>query len=193
MSPNEVLTTGQISKLCGVAPRTVSKWFDNRTLRGYRIPGSQDRRVPVCTLHRFLLQSGMSDAAERLLDRVLVLSNDEDLIGKIELQLANEPLLSFEVVRNTFSLGHAIAKAPASLIVIDASTSSWCVETVCQALVQGVPNRRTRLLLILSEEQTLSSNMTNCFDEVFRAPFDIDLLVLRISSLLGRSTEERLV
>ena len=40
----KVFTTGQVAKICKVAPRTVSKWFDTGRLRGYRIPGSQDRR-----------------------------------------------------------------------------------------------------------------------------------------------------
>src|SRR5262249_20909278 len=42
----KVFTTGQVAKICKVAPRTVSKWFDSGRLRGYRIPGSQDRRIP---------------------------------------------------------------------------------------------------------------------------------------------------
>src|SRR5262249_14744586 len=34
----KVFTTGQVAKICKVAPRTVSKWFDSGRLRGYRIP-----------------------------------------------------------------------------------------------------------------------------------------------------------
>src|SRR5688500_1648862 len=40
----DVLTTGKVAKICNVAPRTVSKWFDVGVLDGYRIPGSKDRR-----------------------------------------------------------------------------------------------------------------------------------------------------
>ena len=50
----KVFTTGQVAKICKVAPRTVSKWFDSGRLRGYRIPGSQDRRIPREHLLRFL-------------------------------------------------------------------------------------------------------------------------------------------
>ena len=49
-----VLTTGQVSKICNVAPRTVSKWFDSGQLGGYRIPGSRDRRIPKSELLRFM-------------------------------------------------------------------------------------------------------------------------------------------
>ena len=49
-----VLTTGQVSKICHVAPRTVCRWFDSGQLRGYRIPGSKDRRIPLPELVRFM-------------------------------------------------------------------------------------------------------------------------------------------
>ena len=53
-SSQNVLTTGQVAKICNVAPRTVSKWFDSGRLRGYRIPGSKDRRIPLEQLVRFM-------------------------------------------------------------------------------------------------------------------------------------------
>lgn len=55
----KVFTTGQVAKICGVAPRTVSKWFDSGRLKGYRIPGGPDRRIPRENLIRFLKEHGM--------------------------------------------------------------------------------------------------------------------------------------
>jgi hypothetical protein len=37
----DVLTTGEVAKICSVAPRTVSKWFDSGALTGYRIPAAR--------------------------------------------------------------------------------------------------------------------------------------------------------
>jgi two-component system response regulator RpaA len=55
----KVYTTGEAAKFLQVAPRTVSKWFDQGRLRGYRIPGSQDRRIPQEQLIRFMRDNGM--------------------------------------------------------------------------------------------------------------------------------------
>lgn len=55
-----IFTTDEVAKICKVAPRTVSKWFDSGRLRGYRIPGSQDRRIPREYLIRFLKEHGFS-------------------------------------------------------------------------------------------------------------------------------------
>ena len=70
-----VLTTGEVARICSVAPRTVSKWFDAGQLRGYRIPGSKDRRIPVEHLLRFMRAHGMPlNGLDNGLKRVLILA-----------------------------------------------------------------------------------------------------------------------
>lgn len=56
---NSVMTTGQVAKICNVAPKTVTKWFDNGQLKGYRIPGSRDRRIPLPELLDFMDEYGI--------------------------------------------------------------------------------------------------------------------------------------
>ena len=48
------LTTGKAAKICNVAPRTVSKWFDEGTLKGYKLANSEDRRIPFVTFAKFV-------------------------------------------------------------------------------------------------------------------------------------------
>ena len=49
-----VFTTGKVAEICHVSTRTVCKWFDSGSLKGYRVPGSQDRRIPRENLVKFL-------------------------------------------------------------------------------------------------------------------------------------------
>lgn len=58
---HKVFSLSQVAALCGVEHRTVSKWYDSGRLRGYRLPGSQDRRVPREHLIRFMRENGISD------------------------------------------------------------------------------------------------------------------------------------
>ena len=53
-------TVGQVAKIFKVAPRTVSKWFDAGRIKGYRIPGTQDRRIPEEYLIKFSNDHGMN-------------------------------------------------------------------------------------------------------------------------------------
>ena len=56
---NNVLTTGDVARICRVAPRTVQKWFDTGLLKGYRIPGSRDRRITIAELKCFIKAHNM--------------------------------------------------------------------------------------------------------------------------------------
>ena len=62
----DVLTTGEVAKICNVAARTVSKWFDSGQIEGYRIPGSKDRRIPVQSLMTFMQEHGIPFEANEL-------------------------------------------------------------------------------------------------------------------------------
>lgn len=54
------LGTGEIARALHVAPRTVSKWIDAGTLRGYKIPGpGGHRRVQRSDLLEFVKRHNM--------------------------------------------------------------------------------------------------------------------------------------
>src|SRR5678809_522606 len=77
----DVLTTGEVAKICNVAPRTVSKWFDSGALHGYRIPGSKDRRIPLNQLIRFMKQHGMPlNGLMTGATRVLIVDDEQDIV-----------------------------------------------------------------------------------------------------------------
>lgn len=42
-----------------MAPRTIHKWFDSGRIKGYRIPGTHDVRIPSEYLIGFLREHGM--------------------------------------------------------------------------------------------------------------------------------------
>ena len=54
-----VLSTGEVAKICHVSPRTVQKWFDRKLINGYKIPGGRDRRIPRNELIRFMEENNM--------------------------------------------------------------------------------------------------------------------------------------
>lgn len=53
-----IFTTGEVAAFIRVTPRTVCSWFDSGRLRGYRIPGSQVRKIPKEHLLRFMREHG---------------------------------------------------------------------------------------------------------------------------------------
>ena len=49
-----VLTTGQVAKFCDVSTMSVYKWFDSGLLKGYILPASKNRRIPLTELESFM-------------------------------------------------------------------------------------------------------------------------------------------
>jgi CheY-like chemotaxis protein len=102
----QVLTTGQVSRICKVAPRTVSKWFDTGQLRGYRIPGSKDRRIPLQQLVRFMKVHGMPmDELETGQSRVLIVDPERDLTALLQQALTDAGQYEVRVAESAFEAG----------------------------------------------------------------------------------------
>ncbi len=49
-----VYPSRRAADICGVSEMEIATWFDSGKLKGYRIPGSQDRRIPYDHLEKFL-------------------------------------------------------------------------------------------------------------------------------------------
>lgn len=115
-----VMTTGEVARICNVAPRTVSKWFDSGQLRGYRIPGSKDRRIPVDHLLRFMRAHGIPlnglDAGQK---RVLVLDGDDGLRETIAKALSANRGFEVLTAASAFEAGAIAAEFKPHVIVVD--------------------------------------------------------------------------
>ena len=59
LKKKDVLTTGQVAKVLRVAPRTVSTMIDDGRLKGWKIPGTKDRRVDYHDLYAFCVQNSI--------------------------------------------------------------------------------------------------------------------------------------
>lgn len=140
----EVFSTGQVAKICKVAPRTVSKWFDTGKLRGYRIPGGHDRRVPRGELVDFLNANGMPIPAElggaqaaHARPGVLGLCCQPRLVDELAEQLWGYDVLAYPT---GFDLGIACARRPPRALVLDfASGYSECCAIMAFALTISPP------------------------------------------------------
>ena len=61
---HRIFSTQEVADLCGVAERTVAKWFDSGRLRGWRTYQGT-RRIPANRLEQFLERHGMTEMLDR--------------------------------------------------------------------------------------------------------------------------------
>lgn len=102
----DVLTTGDVAKICHVSARTVSKWFDCGRLKGYRIPGSKDRRILLTELIRFLKINNIpSESLGVSKMRVLVVDSESEDIGRLCDYLENKSDYEVKRVKSSFETG----------------------------------------------------------------------------------------
>lgn len=157
----DVYTTGQISKMLGVAPRTVSKWIDEGTLKGYRIKNlaSQgDRRVRKADLLAYLNKSGIP-VPQELLSYNLLLSADTSL-----------EVDGFRRTDTPFDLGLVVAEGRAEYVVaVDVGSYG---KTASLALSRALAMRADRAMLIalLPDDEPASADWA-AFHHLVNAPF----------------------
>ena len=186
--PQDVFTTGQVAKICNVAPRTVSKWFDTGHLRGYRIPGSKDRRIPLEQLIRFMRVHGMPlNGLDGGLIRVLVLDSDEELASAVRQALLDAGRFEVDTANGAFSGGVAAEKFRPHLILLDIDSLHLDSERLCRFLRNSEDLQGTCLL-------AMSRDMTDAKGQMFlqqgiaqyiQKPFDAQALIQSIDDTVS--------
>jgi len=128
-----VLTTGDVAKICNVAPRTVSKWFDSGQLKGYRIPGSKDRRIPVSELIRFMKLHNMPATALPVGKiRVLVVDSDADAASALADTLQTKADYEVQTVRSNFETGVIAQKFAPHVLLINLLAEGIDATDICK-------------------------------------------------------------
>jgi excisionase family DNA binding protein len=129
----KTFTTGQIAKRCSVAPRTASKWIDRGHLKGWRIPGSKDRRVYREDLIAFLKANEMKlgDLETEATPRVLLVA-----VGGSTRAALTHALTGCDVrcSADGFAAGLKVSEWRPDVVVVDLSMGSHTALTMARAI-----------------------------------------------------------
>ena len=126
-----VLTTGEVARICHVAPRTVSKWFDSGRLRGYRIPGSRDRRIPLAQLVAFMRAHGIPlDGLDGGICRVLIM--DAGAPDGLAEALNRSDRYNAHVAPNEFEAGMLAEQLRPHVIVVSVGSDQNAAAEICR-------------------------------------------------------------
>ena len=183
MAMKKVFTTGQVAKICKVAPRTVSKWFDSGRLKGYRIPGSQDRRIPREQLIRFLKEHSMplGDLEEEELHKVLLIGTEKLFNDRVKELLPENDDYKFEYASSGFQAGSLAHSFNPDSIVIDLSLGRGESIQITTNLRKLEAYSATLIIGLAGEDEAEPEKLKEYgFDDVFKKPFDVALLGERI-------------
>ena len=188
----KVFTTGQVAKICKVAPRTVSKWFDSGRLRGYRIPGSQDRRIPREQLIKFLKEHGMplGELEEEEWHKVLVIGAEKLFIERLREILPEDEDYKYEIAQSGFEAGIMAESFHPDTIVIDLGLGRSESVQITANLRKNEAYTQTLIIGLAGEDEAEPEKLKEYgFDDVFKKPFDVALLGERIRTVAEAKRE----
>jgi excisionase family DNA binding protein len=172
----DVLTTGEVARICNVAPRTVSKWFDSGALRGYRIPGSKDRRIPLAQLIRFMKQHNMP--LNGLLTgstRVLIVDDEQDIVEVLERILEDEAKYEVEVAKGGFEAGLLAERFRPHVLLLDMHLSDVDGKIVARHIRSNPDLQLTKVVAMSGRmtEDEARGLLAAGFDGFLRKPFHV--------------------
>ena len=189
----KVFTTGQVAKICKVAPRTVSKWFDSGRLRGYRIPGSQDRRIPREQLIKFLKEHGMplGELEEEEWHKSVIIGAQKLFIERLREILPEDEDYKYEIAQSGFEAGIMAESFHPDTIVIDLALGRSEAIQITSNLRKNPAYEQTLIVGLASEDEANPEQLSQYgFSEVFKKPFDVALLAERVRTLADAKRDD---
>ncbi|MCF7955826.1 MAG: helix-turn-helix domain-containing protein [Phycisphaerae bacterium] len=169
----DVLTTGQVAQICNVAPRTVTKWFDSGQLKGYRIPGSKDRRIPTNELVRFMKAHDIpTDELEIGQMRILIIDTDWEYSERMAEYFQEKKNYQVHTASNSFDAGLLAQKIIPHIIMINLMAQDIDAGQVCK-YIRSNPELEGGKVIAIAEnlgENEAAALIGKGFDEVLTDP-----------------------
>ncbi len=178
-----VLTTGDVARMCNVAPRTVSKWFDSGQLKGYRIPGSKDRRIPVNELVRFMKAHDMpTDFVPAGKLRVLLVDSNGQISGALADTLQHKADYETQLVRSNFETGLIAQKFAPHVILINLSAEGIDASDICKNIRSNEELQTIKIIAVAKNLGSFESSalLQKGFDAVVSEPDNIAEVIKKI-------------
>jgi excisionase family DNA binding protein len=181
----EVLTTGEVAKICNVAPRTVSKWFDSGSLKGYRIPGSRDRRIPASELMKFMRAHGIPlEGLNSGRTRVLIVDGEREVVDTLQKILTEQTSYEVRTATSAFSAGMECEKFKPHVVLLDIHLG----EADARAFVENIRrNEHLQFTKVVAMSGRLTDGQSQSlrgqgFDSFLKKPFQVRQVVEAIEA-----------
>lgn len=179
----DVLTTGEVAKICNVAPRTVSKWFDSGQLKGYRIPGSKDRRIPLNNLLQFMKEHNIPmDGIHSGKTRVLVVDDEKDIRDTLSRVLTEQAGYDVRVAATGFQAGIECERFRPHILLLDLHIDEHAVSNVIDTVRHSDDLAITRIIAMsgkLTDGQAMGLRSQG-FDGFLKKPFQVRQVIQEI-------------
>ena len=178
-----VLTTGDVARICNVAPRTVSKWFDNGQLKGYRIPGSKDRRIPASELARFMkIYNIPTTSLSAGKTRILIVDSNEDTASALADTLRASADYEVQTVRSNFESGAAAQKFAPHILLVNLLAEGIDATKICRSIRANEDLQTIKIIALANQlsDSESAALLQKGFDGCISSPADATEVINKI-------------
>jgi excisionase family DNA binding protein len=178
-----VLTTGDVARICNVAPRTVSKWFDSGQLKGYRIPGSKDRRIPLGELLRFMKANNIpteSLAVGKM--RILLVDGQDGSLTALAESLAIQANYDVQIAHTAFQAGAVFQRFSPHVVLINLLATDVDAHGLCRSIRASEEFGTAKIIALANplSSQEAAALMQRGFDAYVANPTDLGEVAQKI-------------
>jgi len=192
MWDKEVFTTGEVARICNVTIRTVIKWFESEELKGYKIPGSKDRRIPrdnlIDFMRKFNIPMKVMEGAGRKSHRkrILIADDDKSLTEILEQDFNDLGLFDLRIAHSGYEAGMVTVDFKPDLILLDYNLGDITGVEVTQLIRQNPAIENTRIILMsgLLKGKKAKEALEAGADDFVSKPFKFEDLKDKIFQIL---------
>jgi CheY-like chemotaxis protein len=177
--------------MCGVSFPTVIKWIDSGLLKGYRIPGSNARRITRQSLEDFaakhnipILQNGDDESTGPM--QVLAVDDDKDIIDLIT-DAFDDGEIEVHTAQSGFEAGVRLATIKPAAVILDIKLPDLDGREVCKIVRSSDWGKKTRIIGITAYRDRARKEdlLKQGFDDLLYKPFSVEDLRERVESMVG--------
>ncbi len=186
--PKEVYTTGEVAEICNVDLKTVIKWFDAGRLEGYKVPGSNYRRIPYENLVHFMNENGIPTRnLEQRKKKVLIVDDELDIVEYIEGTLSGDKRMEVYSATNGCYACFQIGVLRPDLICLDVKMPMMDGVEVCNWIRGNATTKETKILMITGFPDAIETDkmLKSGVDGLLKKPVHMNDLKGKVLELLG--------
>ncbi|MEZ6042003.1 MAG: response regulator [Planctomycetaceae bacterium] len=187
MRKKQVLTSGEVAKLCNVNFRTVLRWIERGELPAYKLPGRGDNRIRVDDFIEFASQHHMPVPAEfQPMPRHALVVDDEPHMARSIRRILTREGFDVKVAADGFRAGVYLGTYRPAIVTLDLQMPGLSGFDVLSFVRQMSGKEQVRILVVSGmDNASLDRAMTAGADAVLPKPFDNDQLIEKVRELLS--------
>ncbi len=183
-----VFTTGEVASICNVSQQTIIRCFDNGRLKGFRVPGSRFRRIPMDALRAFMRENEIPlENLESGKKKVLVVDDDANIVDMMKDLLERDGRFEVRTAESGYDAGILTEQFRPDMMLLDFKLPDINGNVVCRRIRSNSAYQHMKIVIVsgVADPTEVEELMAAGADEFIKKPFAVDKVIQKMADLLS--------